>query len=359
MALPASIYDQLKIRAGRERVPLFVLCNLTYRCRLACGHCYVGAPAPGQTELSTAEYERLFDALAAEGTLFLTFSGGEVLCRGDFMALVAAARARRFGVRVFTSGVGLDEAVADALAAARVLAVEITLHAATAARHDAFAGRPGAWEEAVAAARRLRARSVGVALKITAMNFNAADVPAVHRLARELGCEFRHSPYVSVANDGDRRPLAFRMTDAQLATYFDAYGNIPAPLGAEPPPPSELCDDDGRPFRPNRYALSCLASFNSCSVDPYGVVWPCVGFPLAVGDVRRESFRDVWRGEAMERFRANARREVAECASCAYDAFCARCAAFGFLEEGDIARANREHCRIARAAKEAADRSQP
>ena len=69
--------------------------DLTYRCNERCIHCYLDHDDHG--ELTTAEVKDILDQLAAAGTLFLIFSGGELLLRKDLFELLAL-RARA-GVR--------------------------------------------------------------------------------------------------------------------------------------------------------------------------------------------------------------------------------------------------------------------
>ncbi len=344
-----SLYQKLVYAAAAARIPVSVMCNLTYRCPLACEHCFATDPRPGGEELTPAEYVSLFDQLAAAGTLFLTLSGGEPLCRPDFVDILAAARERHFAVRIFTGGTLLDERLAADVAALHPVAVEISVHAVTPELHDRFVGREGTWREAMAAARRLVELGVNVIIKMNVANFNHHEFRALYDLAKSFGADFRYSPYVSVTNDGGTEPLRLRMTDEQLLEYFRAVKE----WVVLPPGDGDACDEEiSTPVRYNGRALSCMAGFNNCSIDPYGTVWPCVSLPYDLGNVREKSFAEIWRGEEAERVRALSEETAEECARCELDRYCFRCAAFSLLEEGDIREASREHCRVARAAKE-------
>jgi radical SAM protein with 4Fe4S-binding SPASM domain len=349
LAKPEEIYRTLIYATAQSRTPLAVMCNLTYRCPLRCAHCYATDFSPGEEELDLAAYRAVFDELAALGTLFLTFSGGEPTLRPDLVDLLAAARERHFAVRLFTGGTLVDEKLARGIGALHPLAVEISLHAATPRLHDEFVGQEGAWERATAAARHLLRHDVRVVLKMNLMNFNHHEFPELYELARGLGAEFRYSPYLSVANDGGTDPLPLRMTDDHLREYFRTLKSLIPGLAAD----GDGCDEEiASPVRYNARALSCLAGFNNCSLDPYGRVWPCVSLPLDWGTVREKSFAEIWHSEAAEHFRQLPEVVVEECAGCELDRYCFRCPAFALLEDGDIRKASREHCRVARAARE-------
>src|SRR2546427_9089001 len=85
-------------RALEQRLPLSVHFDLTYRCNERCVHCYLDHEDHG--ELSTAECIDALEQLAMAGTLFLTFSGGEIFLRRDLEELLATARRVYFVVNL-------------------------------------------------------------------------------------------------------------------------------------------------------------------------------------------------------------------------------------------------------------------
>src|SRR2546430_13382036 len=93
--------DRLIARTVRKRLPLSVHFDLTYRCNERCVHCYLDHEDHG--ELSTAECIDALEQLAKAGTLFLTFSGGEIFLRRDLEELLATARRLHFDVSLKTN----------------------------------------------------------------------------------------------------------------------------------------------------------------------------------------------------------------------------------------------------------------
>src|SRR6185436_12915133 len=105
--------------------PYVVSWNLTYRCNLACEHCYLDAgPRPevrteafaDRSELSTEECFRVADEIAAfapECLLILT--GGEPLLRRDIVEIVRHAAGRGLWVVVGTNGVKVTDNLAAIL----------------------------------------------------------------------------------------------------------------------------------------------------------------------------------------------------------------------------------------------------
>src|SRR5947209_10504930 len=97
-----GLLEQMTEKALARNIPLSVQLDLTYRCNERCVHCYLDHEDHG--EMTTAEVKGVLDQLMAAGTMFLTFSGGELLLRKDFFALVAYARELRFDLKIKTNG---------------------------------------------------------------------------------------------------------------------------------------------------------------------------------------------------------------------------------------------------------------
>src|SRR5262245_23363415 len=136
---------------GEEFVrPYVVSWNLTYRCNLACEHCYLdaGTPLPTQraenehrgprllgmanfadrSELGTEECFKVIDEIAAFAPECLTIlTGGEPLLRRDILEIVRRASERGLWVVVGTNGVRITENVARHLAEAGARGLSLSL----------------------------------------------------------------------------------------------------------------------------------------------------------------------------------------------------------------------------------------
>jgi pyrroloquinoline quinone biosynthesis protein E len=99
--------------------PLALIAELTHRCPLRCVYCSNPLEqAARKQELTTDEWQSVFEQAAAMGALHVHFTGGEPLLRADLIDLVAHARAKGLYVNLITSGVGLSEEKLSALVTA-------------------------------------------------------------------------------------------------------------------------------------------------------------------------------------------------------------------------------------------------
>ena len=94
--------------------PYVVSWNLTYRCNLACEHCYLdagGSPLveseafADRSELDTEQCKKIVDDIAAFAPEALTIlTGGEPLLRRDILAIIRYAHQKNLWVVVGTNG---------------------------------------------------------------------------------------------------------------------------------------------------------------------------------------------------------------------------------------------------------------
>src|SRR4026208_346886 len=139
--------------------PYVVSWHLTYRCNLACEHCYLAAgPTPlvgtenfaDRSELGTEECFKVIEEIAAFAPECLTIlTGGEPLLRRDILDIVRRAAERGLWVVGGTTGGCITENVARRLADAGARGLSLSLDALDPDRHDRFRMVRGAWQNTV------------------------------------------------------------------------------------------------------------------------------------------------------------------------------------------------------------------
>src|SRR5713101_7528569 len=135
------IMDRLISRTVRKHRPLSVHFDLTYRCNERCVHCYLDHDDHG--EMTTAECLKVLGDLARSGTLFLTFSGGEIFLRPDLYEILAAARRLHFDISLKSNALLVTPERAARLREFGVRRVQISVYSDIPAIHDAITKVPG------------------------------------------------------------------------------------------------------------------------------------------------------------------------------------------------------------------------
>ncbi len=212
--------DRIDQRTGDHRVPWLISLELTERCNLRCVHCYVNRPAGDdevrRKEMTLAEWQGILDQVADAGTLWLLVTGGEPLLRPDFPDFYRYAKGKGLHVILFTNGTLLTPELADLLAEYPPWEIEITLYGATAEIYERVTGVPGSYDRCRRGIDLLLERGLALNLKTMALTLNVHELPAMQRMADDLGVRFRWDPAVHSRLDGDHRPLACRLSPEEI-----------------------------------------------------------------------------------------------------------------------------------------------
>ncbi len=169
--------------------------ELTDRCNLACGHCYLGAGPTGARALAAEMVTAMLDDYARLGGESVAFSGGEPLLHPDWERSVRRAHSLGLRVTVVTNGVRLRERPLEALLEAQAT-IAVSVDGAEADSHDAMRGA-GSFRRVREALGRL-AEAKAQARTIICFTPTRRNLGEFGKLARDVAAEgFRHL-YVSL-----------------------------------------------------------------------------------------------------------------------------------------------------------------
>ena len=138
--------------------PYTLVAELTYRCPLQCVYCSNPLDIGGEHyryELETEHWIRAFEEARKLGVLQLALTGGEPMLRRDLDELCAAARDAGLYSSLITAGTLFTRARAEALKAAGLDHVQISIQSPDPADNDRIAGNRS-FEKKIAAARWAR-----------------------------------------------------------------------------------------------------------------------------------------------------------------------------------------------------------
>jgi len=344
-----------------EHKPRLIFWELTTGCNLRCVHCRASATElSSPDDLTTEESLGLIDQFAAYTPLILVLSGGEPLYRKDVLVLAKYATARGIKVALATNGTLVDEAMAARIKESGIVRVAISLDGADAETHDGFRGIPGAFNKAIHGMKCLQDMGVSVQINTTVTRRNANQMQRVYDLALGLKAAALHTfllvpvgcgltiakeqmipadEYEQILNwfyDREKEgriemkatcsPHYYRVRRQRMA-QDRANGVDAAPLmGAAPPS-----------RHPDLSAVTrgCLAGTGVCFVSHLGQVYPCGYLPLAAGDLRKDSFEEVWENSTLFATLRNTDNLTGKCGLCEFKNVCEGCRARAYAESGD------------------------
>src|SRR5277367_3559923 len=184
----SGLLQEMTEKAQRLNIPFSVQLDLTYRCNERCVHCYLDHDDHG--ELTTSECLGVLEEIARAGTLFLTFSGGEIFLRRDLFDILAAARRLHFDISLKTNALLITRERAAKLRELGVRKVQISVYSDDPAVHDAITKVPGSLARTLAAIPVLLDEGLHVKLACPLMRQNLLAYRGVLALAESLGVPY-------------------------------------------------------------------------------------------------------------------------------------------------------------------------
>jgi radical SAM protein with 4Fe4S-binding SPASM domain len=143
-------------------------------------------------------------------------------------------------------------------------------------------------------------------------------------MAGELGAHYTLDPTITPMMDGNTSVLSLRLRSDNLRSVFQDSNLVGDVAKFCAPPPVDDGVLEGYP---------CSAGHTACYVSPRGELYPCVQFPISCGNVREQSFIDIWRNSPqLLEVRSIRGKDLTTCSSCHHLGGCTRCPGLAYME---------------------------
>jgi AdoMet-dependent heme synthase len=375
-----------------------VFWEVTKGCNLRCIHCRATATElSSPTDLPTRTALGVIDQISAAANPILVLSGGEPLYRSDIFQLARYATNKGLRVALATNGTLVTKDVARMIVNAGVRRVSISLDGADALTHDSFRGIPGAFDGAVHGLRNLKALGMSVQINMTIARHNSHQLPDVLQLARNLGADALHTfllvpvgcgvdiaaaqmvppeeyepmlnwfydqslvggielkatcapHYFRVARQrraADRRAAEQLASIAPAPTHKAADHTSIGPTDMTMPGSTGIAlkpqgigqpvgHPGGHPSELNAMTKGCLAGTGVCFISHEGEVYPCGYLPVIAGDLRKQTFTDIWENSTVFHELRDTSGLKGKCGCCEFRNVCMGCRARAYAATGDF-----------------------
>jgi radical SAM protein with 4Fe4S-binding SPASM domain len=328
-------------------LPHVVAWNLTRRCNLACSHCYIAAGSwhAAAEELPTADCRRIADEiLEVNPRPLVILSGGEPLLREDLEEIARHLASGGATVVVGTNGTRLTTHRIEALKRAGVQGVAVSVDSLDPIYHDRFRHGDGALEDTLAAVERLRSQRLDFIVQTSVTRGNRSEIPVIAEWAAGRGAvAFNVYFLVQTGRGSGMRGLTPAENEevlAELARLEASYRGRMMVRSKCMPQIMRHVHARGGDSPLMAYSTRCPCGVQYCRITPEGNVTPCPYMPLAAGDLRRQSFGEVWRDSALfARLREGTLG--GKCGRCEFREVCGGCRARAFADSGDVLAADR------------------
>ncbi len=309
---------QRAVLNARAYKPLYVKIKVNYGCNLKCEMCKHWRETR-EPPISMDRFKEIISELAELGCQKVHISGGEPMLRPQLPDLIE--RASQLGIRVTltTNGTLIDKVKAKRLIEAGLRGVNVSIDSPLRKMHEKIRGVEGSYKlttRAVSLFRRYAHKGkVSVRLNTVVGRSNYETLATLPDLAHELGADGIN---LIPVDDHCGEHLSMRKKDiaffnSEIAPIIEQRAKE---LGVN------IADEDAYPFgrddsevrlgRAGRYAFGyygkfpCYAPWTHALIDFNGLVYVCCMTREQIqplGDLRKQSFKEIWESEAYRRVR--------------------------------------------------------
>ncbi|HEX5080197.1 MAG TPA: pyrroloquinoline quinone biosynthesis protein PqqE [Geminicoccaceae bacterium] len=275
--------------------PVSLLAELTHRCPLQCPYCSnpVELERAG-VELDTPTWRRVLDEAGALGVLQVHFSGGEPTARRDLVDLVRHAALLGQYSNLITSGILLDEARLDALVAAGLDHLQLSIQDSRTADADRIGGYHDGHRKKLRLAAMVRAAGLPLTINAVVHRQNLDHLEEIIDLADQVGAqrlEVAHVQYHgwALVNRAALMPTR-EQTERAMELVRAARERLKGVLAIDYVVPDYYA----------RYPKPCMGGWGrqNLNVTPSGKVLPCHAAEtitsLRFDSVTERRLADIW-----------------------------------------------------------------
>ena len=275
----------------KQRLPYSVLFELTARCNMNCVHCYL-QNVHDTKELSYDKIIEIIDILYEKGIVFLTFTGGEILLRKDFVDIYLHAKKKGFLVELFTNGYLFDDKIIDALAEYPPLLVDISLYGASENTYRKVTGLQNAFARVIQNCKKLKKAGIRVSLKSPIIDLTYPEIKDMQMLADKLQIPFVYT--FEICNTIDRQDMP-KMHQISLNKALEyEFANHYKQIQTEGRKSKSNYDEIINELRTNEKVYSCNVAVNSFVVDYNGKMCPCMKLRHRGIKLEKNNYEKIW-----------------------------------------------------------------
>ncbi|GAB4545815.1 MAG: radical SAM protein [Thermodesulfovibrionia bacterium] len=332
--------------------PKWIAWEITRRCNLRCIHCRSSSEieVKGHPDFPTAEAYRIIDDISSYAKPVLVLSGGEPLLRSDVFDIARYGTEKGLRMCLATNGTLVDDSVCNRIKESGIRMVSLSLDGSTEAVHDDFRKQKGAFSGVINAARLFREHGIEFLINSSFTKRNQEEIPKVYRLAKELGATAWYMFMLVPTGRGEEimdELISKEDYDKILEWHYEMERDEKDILVRPTCAPHyyrvvlQKKRERGDKFERRTLKFStggakgCIAGQLIALIDVDENVLPCSYFPRPAGNLKDQSFKEIWEGSELFKELRDFKRYKGRCGSCEFIGVCGGCRARAYAVYGD------------------------
>jgi heme b synthase len=315
--------------------------EVTRSCNLACIHCRASSECgPYTGELTTEQCTGLLDDIASFSKPVIILTGGEPLLRPDIYDIASYGDRRGLRMVLATNATLVTSEIARKMLKAGIQRVSISIDGLDAGSHDRFRGVPGAFSLSMAGIEAMKKAGLEFQINTTVTKANLKQIEGILNLALHLGAAAHHIFLLVPTGRGkdladqEITPADYEKT---LNWFYEKSLNCPIQLKATCAPhyyrilhqrrkgiPSPAKSSE-HPF--HTMTRGCMGGSSFCFISHTGQVQPCGYLDLDCGQIKENSFADIWKNSGIFKNLRDLQQLKGKCGHCEFIRVCGGCRA--------------------------------
>ncbi len=316
----------------------FIQWHLTERCNLRCTHCY----QEGTTgdEMSIREIREVIEETADTLRVWtdnydihfspsFSITGGEPFIRRDIFEILEEIRNKDIDIYILSNGTLIDKKLSGRLSDMGIKGVQVSIEGPEGI-HDRIRGK-GSFVMSLRGIGNLIDSGMQVTLNVTLSNLNAGYADELVSLASNLGAQ--RLGFSRLVPSGRGRQLLKEMIEAdQLKKIYESLLSREVEgldIVTGDPVASQINMKIDNDTGCTAYG-GCAAGISGLTIRPDGTINPCRRLSIPIGNIRKDSLREVWANSEVLNLLRDKNRYKGKCGICERWAGCRGCRAIAY-----------------------------
>jgi heme b synthase len=335
-----------------EFTPKWIAWEITRRCNLKCIHCRSSSEieVKGHPDFSTQEAFRIMDDIASYAKPVIVLSGGEPLLRNDVFEIAGYGTEKGLRMCLATNGTLVTDEICEKIKGSGVRIVSLSLDGSVETVHDNFRNQKGAFAGTIHAAQLFKKHDIEFIINSSFTKRNQEDIPNTYKLAKELGASAWYMFMIVPTGRGEEimnELISKEDYEEILEWHYQMEKGEKGMLVRPTCAPHyyrvvlQKSKEEGTKFERRTLKFStggakgCIAGQLIALINVDGDVLPCSYFPKSAGNIKVQSFKDIWEHSELFKELRDFKRYKGKCGSCEYLNVCGGCRARAYSVYGD------------------------